>query len=259
MAKKKGKDEPKPEEEYTAPLPLEAEEGAVQLKWGQYVALAFGVVFLGITLYMIFEILPVLQQTPGLPYPEIPIAATAFFAIGAAADLAVAVTARPGAIALWHQGKFAESEKFLLGWRAVLSVVAGGVIPGFFLFRASDRLQPLVEMQHGGLPPPGMQPPASSSPPPSSMMSPSAPMSAGYSSPPPMSSGGGDDSVAPNPFGSSRVSPPPPPTGGYMSSNPPPRSGGSPWSRPATSSPYSRPSSGSSTTSGDGSNQGGSS
>jgi hypothetical protein len=233
MAKKKGKDDEMREEERAPPLPLEAEEGAVQLKWGQYAALAFGVVFLVITLVMIVELLPVLQISPGLQYPELPLLAVGFFAIGAASDLAVAVTARPGAIALWREGKFVESDKFLLGWRAWLSVVAGGVIPGFFLFRASDRLQPLVEMQRGGMPPPGVMPgapmgPGAGAPPP--MMG--AP---GYGAPPmspppayspyggaPPRGGPADDSVAPDPFGG----------GGSRTSAPP---SGSPWSRPPAS------------------------
>lgn len=237
MARKKGKEDAMNEEVHRAPLPLEAEEGAVQLKWGQWVSVAFGAAFLAIAIYMIFQILPVLQQSPGLPYPEIPLLSTAFFVIGAVGDLTVAVTARPGALELWHEGKFAESDHYLLGWRAYLTVVAGGVLPGFFLFRAADRVQPLVELERGGLPPPGMYPPQGPGP---TMAAPPPQMGMGYGVPPPRApppGGPGDDSVAPNPMGGSSTMRGPPPM---------PRSGGgSPWSRPSTPS-YDPPPGGSS-------------
>lgn len=236
MARKKGLDDATLDEQHAPPLPLEAEEGAVQLKWGQMTAVIFGAVFLAIALYMIFLIIPVLQQHPGLQYPEIPILSVAFFVVGAVGDLAVAVTARPGALRLWHQGKFAESDKFLLGWRAYLTVVAGGVLPGFFLFRASDRLQPLIDLQHGGLPPPGMypahQPPAMGAPPPTMSMGygnppPGAPYSPGPAPPPYAPGPGGprDDSVAPNPFGGPQAAP------GPNAPSPYPGPQG-PWARP---------------------------
>lgn len=232
MARKKGLEDQPAEMEPKAPLPVEAEEGASELKWGQLTAVVLGAVFLLVAIVMIFPLIPVLQESPGLPYPEIPILAVAFFVVGAVVDLSVAVTARPGALALWHQGRFADSGKMLRGWRAILSTATGGVLPGIFLYRAANRIQPLVDLEHGGMPAPGamaVAPPVPYSPGP-------APYAAGPaaypSSPPPAAPGpsaGYSDGVAPDPFGGSRGAAPPPapaPVGGTPSPS-------SIWSRPS--------------------------
>lgn len=216
--------------EPTAPLPVEAEEASAQLKYGQLIALLFGIVFLAILADMAYTV----ATTPGFPY-LIPSLAMAFFGIGGVVDISLAATSRSGAVHLWHQSKFEESDHFLRGWRMTLGFVPGGVLPGWFIHRALQRVHPLVQLELGIAPPSagimsagsgGMGAPAAG-PTMSPMMSSGAP-GAGPGS-------GYADSVAPDPFGSSRRGSLPPPTSSPMPSSTP----ASLWTRPniASSAP----------------------
>jgi hypothetical protein len=219
--------EPDMPAEANIPLPVEAEEASAQLKYGQLLSLVIGIVFLLLLAWMAY----VAATTKGFPY-LVPALAMAFFAVGGVVDISLAATCRSGALHLWHQSKFADSDKFLTGWRMTLGFVPGGVLPGWFIYRARERVQPLVQLERGGVPagPPG----GMGGPGPATGGYPAAPAPSGAA--PPMGGNLYADSVAPDPFGGRRGGNLPPP-----SASPMPTSSASVWTRPNTVASASSP------------------
>ncbi len=198
----KGGGDPTMEKE-SIPLPVEAEEARVQIKWGQITGLVLGIVFLVVMALMAYTAV----STPGFPY-LFPALAMAYFGAAGVSDLAVALTTQKGTVALWQEGKFVEGDERLRSWRMPLGFVPGGILPGWFLHRALERVRPLVQLEKGGVPAPRspMTPNAAYSQAPTPYPAPAA----GYAAPPAaygQAPPAQADHVAPDPYGGARAAP----------------------------------------------------
>ncbi len=223
----KGGGDPTMEKE-SIPLPVEAEEARVQIKWGQITGLVLGIVFLVVMALMAYTAV----STPGFPY-LFPALAMAYFGAAGVSDLAVALTTQKGTVALWQEGKFVEGDERLRSWRMPLGFVPGGILPGWFLHRALERVRPLVQLEKGGVPAPRspMTPNAAYSQAPTPYPAPAA----GYAAPPAaygQAPPAQADHVAPDPYGGARAAPAPAPAPQPAASQPSHPS--ALWSRPST-------------------------